>query len=253
MFCRLSSVELALILLAIVLGTTLLGDFVGRRLRGRAELREPFGVVQAALLGLVALLLAFGLTMAVGRYDARRAAVVSDANAIGTAYLRAQTLKEPIRTRSLVAFRQYTDADIRLPNSVPGTRDAREAIADDGADAFATFMTRIMEADVHALTINLAGRFTPNHELERAGREADELNRRIVARAQAAGALRKDIEPVALLGIDETLGENRRLIQATLDLLRGLGLAASLSDDAARRESILDTWAGVLDRELETT
>ena len=129
MFFRLSSVELALILLAIVLGTTLLGDFVGRRLRGRAELREPFGVVQAALLGLVALLLAFGLTMAVGRYDARRAAVVSDANAIGTAYLRAQTLKEPIRTRSLVAFRQYTDADIRLANSVPGTRDAREAIA----------------------------------------------------------------------------------------------------------------------------
>ena len=39
--------------------------------------------------------------MAVGRYDARRAAVVDDANAIGTTYLRAQTLKEPIRTRSL--------------------------------------------------------------------------------------------------------------------------------------------------------
>ncbi len=39
---------------------------------------------------------AFGLTMAVGRYDQRRAAVVDDANAIGTTYLRAQTLREPL-------------------------------------------------------------------------------------------------------------------------------------------------------------
>ena len=71
---------------------------------------------------------------------------------------------------------------------------AREAIADDGPDAFATFMARIIEADVHALTLNLAGRFTPTKQLQRAGREAEELNRQIVARAQAAGALRTDIE-----------------------------------------------------------
>jgi Zn-dependent protease with chaperone function len=98
MFFRLSSFELGLILFGIVLGSTLLGSFVGHRLRGHADtLREPFGVVQAALLGLVALILAFGLTMAVGRYDSRRAAVVADANAIGTTYLRAQTLREPMR------------------------------------------------------------------------------------------------------------------------------------------------------------
>jgi hypothetical protein len=132
MFFRLSSFELGLILFGIVLGTTLLGAFVGRRLSTRTELREPFGVLQAALLGLVALILAFGLTMAVGRYDSRRAAVVDDANAIGTAYLRAQTLKEPMRTRSLDAFVEYTDAEIRLANSVPGSREAREAIAEGG-------------------------------------------------------------------------------------------------------------------------
>ena len=67
----------ALLLFGIVLGTTVAGILVGRRLRHHAEtLREPFGVLQAALLGLVALILAFGLPMAVGRYDARRAAVV---------------------------------------------------------------------------------------------------------------------------------------------------------------------------------
>ncbi|KHL10676.1 AcrR family transcriptional regulator [Mumia flava] len=56
---------------------------------------------------------------------------------------------------------------------------------------------------------------------------------------------------VDLLRIDESRGSNRRLVQATLDLMRGLGLAASLSDDTARRTAILDTWAITLDEELE--
>jgi AcrR family transcriptional regulator len=56
---------------------------------------------------------------------------------------------------------------------------------------------------------------------------------------------------VELLDIDESRGDNRQLVQATLDLVRGLGLAASLSDDAARRATVLDSWAGVLERELD--
>lgn len=54
-----------------------------------------------------------------------------------------------------------------------------------------------------------------------------------------------------LLQVDDTVGDNRRLVQATLDLLRGLGLAHSLSDDTARRSAVLDAWAVTLDRELE--
>ncbi|NRQ48896.1 TetR family transcriptional regulator [Aeromicrobium sp. YC3-14] len=56
---------------------------------------------------------------------------------------------------------------------------------------------------------------------------------------------------VELLGIDEARGDNRQLVQATLDLVRGLGLAASLSDDTVRRATVLDSWATVLDHELE--
>ncbi len=55
----------------------------------------------------------------------------------------------------------------------------------------------------------------------------------------------------ALLGVDDAKGSNRELVQATLDLLRGLGLAASLSDDTRRRRAILDAWALTLDDELE--
>jgi hypothetical protein len=131
MFFRLGSLELGLILAGIVFGATCLALFLGRYLRHRSEhLREPLGVLQSALLGLVALVLAFGLALAVGRYESRRAAVVDDANAIGTTYLRAQTLAEPIRTRSLQLLVRYTDVSIRLSHSVPTTSEARRAIAD---------------------------------------------------------------------------------------------------------------------------
>jgi ABC-type multidrug transport system fused ATPase/permease subunit len=129
-FFHLSNLELALVLFGVVLGCTLLGSFLGRKLSRHADsLREPLGVLQAALLGLVALILAFGMTMAVGRYDARRTAVVDDANAIGTTYLRAQTLREPVRTRSLDLLTRYTDDVIVYSNAVPGSRAYRDAIA----------------------------------------------------------------------------------------------------------------------------
>jgi hypothetical protein len=131
MFFRLSSWELGLILFAVVFSATAVGLVLGRFLRHRSEhLREPFGVLQAALLGLVGLVLAFGLALAVGRYETRRAAVVDDANAIGTTYLRAQTLEEPIRTQSLRLLVRYTDTSIRLSGSIPGSSGARQAIAD---------------------------------------------------------------------------------------------------------------------------
>ena len=130
MFFRLTSWELGLTLLAIILGTTAIGLVLGRYLRHRSEhLREPVSVLQAALLGLVGLVLAFGLALAVGRYEARRTAVVDEANAIGTTYLRAQTLPEPIRTQSLERLVRYTDTSIALSNSIPESAKADAAIA----------------------------------------------------------------------------------------------------------------------------
>lgn len=54
-----------------------------------------------------------------------------------------------------------------------------------------------------------------------------------------------------LLDVDEQRGRNRELVQATLDLLRGLGLAGTLTDDSRRRAAVLDAWAVTLDAELE--
>lgn len=56
---------------------------------------------------------------------------------------------------------------------------------------------------------------------------------------------------VDLLAADESQPGVRELIQATLDLVRGLGLASALSDDSRRRSRILDQWAVVLDDVLK--
>jgi len=132
-FFSLPSWGLALILLAVIGATTAAGYGTGRYLREHeAKLREPFGVLQGALLGVVGLILAFGLTLAVGRYQDRRAATVTEANAIGTTYLRAQLLAEPVRTRSLALLRTYTDRAIAITNEVPNSPGMRRTTAAEG-------------------------------------------------------------------------------------------------------------------------
>ena len=55
---------------------------------------------------------------------------------------------------------------------------------------------------------------------------------------------------VELLGADESKPGVRELVQATLDLVRGLGLAGTITDDTRRRNRILDQWARTLDHAL---
>jgi len=130
-FFQLNSLELAALIFAVTLTATAIGHVAGRALRGRADgLQEPLAVLQTALLGLVGLILAFGLALAVGRYETRRATVVAEANAIGTTFLRAQMLSEPERSRSLERLIDYTDTSIRLAHAVPGSSAFEKAAAD---------------------------------------------------------------------------------------------------------------------------
>lgn len=135
MLFRLNTPLLTLAVALVVGGTTGAGIVTGRAIRARKDqVREPLSTVQAALLGFIGLLLAFGLTMAVGRYGDRRQALVHEANTIGTTYLRAQVLPEPARTDALGLLRRYTDLRIALSDQVPGsgayrrTRDESAAL-----------------------------------------------------------------------------------------------------------------------------
>jgi AcrR family transcriptional regulator len=51
---------------------------------------------------------------------------------------------------------------------------------------------------------------------------------------------------VELLGVDDADPVSHRLVQATLDLARGLGLADVLTDDSARRHDVVRQWGRTL-------
>lgn len=91
---------------------------IGYRLGGRhsPERRKAHqaqsGALQGALLGLLGLLLGFTFAMAVGRYDARKQLVLDEANAIGTAWLRAGLLADPARDTIRATLADYIAARI---------------------------------------------------------------------------------------------------------------------------------------------
>ncbi|WP_318307345.1 TetR/AcrR family transcriptional regulator [Amycolatopsis solani] len=58
---------------------------------------------------------------------------------------------------------------------------------------------------------------------------------------------------VELLAVDESRPGVRELVQATLDLGRGLGLANLLTDDTRRRKQIVREWARTLELRLAVT
>jgi hypothetical protein len=81
--------------------------------RAKASLGEsPFAVLQAAVFGLLALLLAFSFSAALSRYDARRGEVVREAKAIGSTILRAQLLGAPTAALMHSYLQRYLDARI---------------------------------------------------------------------------------------------------------------------------------------------
>lgn len=65
--------------------------------------------IQAAVLGLLGLLLAFSFAMAVGRYESRRTLVTEEANSIGTTWLRADFIPEPHRQEAKRLLEEYTE------------------------------------------------------------------------------------------------------------------------------------------------
>jgi AcrR family transcriptional regulator len=72
--------------------------------------------------------------------------------------------------------------------------EAGAAAADpDGWRALTGFLSRVVEADVHSLTVHLAGTFTPTAEMGRDAERANELAAALVDRAHASGRLRRDV------------------------------------------------------------
>jgi hypothetical protein len=68
------------------------GMALGQRKRMEGEERDDFGMIVAATLTLLGLIIGFTFSMAISRYDQRKNYEEAEANAIGTEYVRADLL-----------------------------------------------------------------------------------------------------------------------------------------------------------------
>jgi hypothetical protein len=127
------------IIALVLFGAMTLAAALGRLIHhlGQKRVEDPAaagegqeGYVVSAVLGLMALLMGFTFSLAVDRFEARRLLVLDEANAIGTAYLRAQLLPEPHRARMSDLLVRYTENRIALAKAKPEETAPRLAVND---------------------------------------------------------------------------------------------------------------------------
>jgi AcrR family transcriptional regulator len=100
---------------------------------------------------------------------------------ISALYRRHSSKEELLRRLCHDGLRRYLD-------------EAAAALdASDGWAGFVGFLERVVAADVHALTVRLAGSFTPTAQMRADAARSGELTSELVARARASGRLRGDV------------------------------------------------------------
>lgn len=136
---------LSLFLLGMLLFCCELGFRIGRlvsRRQGRDAEVPGIGTVTAGMLGLLAFTLGLSISIAQGRFDARRGLVVAEANAIGTAWLRAGLVEgtEGQEVRRMLA--EYTQ--VRLDYTAAGSDAAQVAALNAATNTLQTAIWREM-------------------------------------------------------------------------------------------------------------
>jgi hypothetical protein len=97
------------------------GDFLRKRAHSfKQGERHDFSTVQAATLTLLALIIGFSFSMAVNRYDQRKALEEAEANAIGTEFLRADLLPADAGAHMRDLLRNYLDLRIAFYEQTNG-------------------------------------------------------------------------------------------------------------------------------------
>jgi CDP-diglyceride synthetase len=100
--------------IALVMGAVEVGRMFGCNVyrRSKNEKESTANAFVGTVLGLVAFILAFTFGIVTNRYDDRKALVLEEANAIGTAYLRADFMSDPDKGKTKELFREYLDSRI---------------------------------------------------------------------------------------------------------------------------------------------
>jgi hypothetical protein len=175
---------IALGLLGLLLAALELGYRFGFRVTrsdaadARAGGGGQIGTVQAAVLGLLGLLLGFSFAGAAARFIERQDLITVESNAIGTAYLRADLLDEPYKSELRAALKTYTEHRLEVSQRLRTGIDVADLAAVDelhgriwkaasaGVSAKPDMMLGVLPPvndviDVHATRLNAGRKHLP--------------------------------------------------------------------------------------------
>lgn len=103
-----------------------IGRVLGAREVGRGGV--DVSTLEGATLGLLALMIGFTFAMALSRFEARRDAIVNEANAISTTALRARLLPTPNRLEMVDLLREYAEARLEATRSALNAQVLKAAV-----------------------------------------------------------------------------------------------------------------------------
>lgn len=148
---------------------------------------------------------------------------VAEAAGVGISalYRRYPSKEELLQTLCADGLRRYIEV-------------AEAALAPDWEpwDAFTSFLTGIVESDVHSLTVHLAGTFTPTAELGELAARANALTSKLMKQVHRAKAIRADLDlndlpmlfeqmsAIRVRDAERTAQLRRRYLALLLDALR---------------------------------
>ncbi|MFF8229131.1 TetR/AcrR family transcriptional regulator [Streptomyces caelestis] len=134
---------------------------------------------------------------------------------------------------------------------------AVEYVAEERSTALRALFPEGAAGDRHAVVAALVDLYTgplfrAALHLWVAASDEDQLRPRVTELEARVGRETHRIA-VDLLAADESVPGVRETVQGLLDMARGLGLANLLTDDSARRERVVEQWAGLLEQALDST
>ena len=120
-----NEILICFVFFAFMLVATGAGFHFGRKSEASTpdKTKSQISTIEAAILGVLGLLLGFTMSMAVSRFEARKQLVLEEANAIGTSLLRTALVPAPEGTEIASLLRQYID--VRVQYGIAGNDAAQ--------------------------------------------------------------------------------------------------------------------------------
>jgi uncharacterized membrane protein YedE/YeeE len=133
------------------------GYRLGRRSSENRELaHEGIRAIEASVFALLGLLLGFSFAGGTSRLDTQRQLIIEEANAIGTAYLRLDTLAAHDQPEMRRFFREYLEARLRVYQKLPDLRGAELELTHAGQIQQRIWSQAVIASRIFALLMSVA-------------------------------------------------------------------------------------------------